>query len=214
VKSVTIDKKLTVNAKDGRYNIALLDYGYKTNILRSLVSRGCSVTVFPGTADAREILASKPDGIMLSNGPGDPEENREIIENARLLAESGTPVFGICLGHQIMGLAQGAKTAKLKYGHRGANHPVKDLKADRTYITSQNHGYAVLGDTLDMNICEITHVNLNDGTVEGIRYKNAPVFTVQFHPEASPGPKDSGYLFDEFLDLIELTELKKKGAKV
>jgi carbamoyl-phosphate synthase small subunit len=198
VKSVTIDKKFTVNEKGGGLKIALLDYGFKQNILRSLVARGCEVTVYPGLTKAGEILSAEPDGIMLSNGPGDPGENAEIIANARDMALSGTPIFGICLGHQIMGLAQGAKTAKLKYGHRGANHPVKDLKRDRTYITSQNHGYAVLGDTLDKNIGEVSHVNLNDGTVEGIRYHHAPVFTVQFHPEASPGPRDSGYLFDEF----------------
>jgi carbamoyl-phosphate synthase small subunit len=203
VKSVTINEKITVKAQGGRYNVALLDYGYKTNILRSLVSRGCNVTVYPGLTSPAEILLSQPDGIMLSNGPGDPNENKEIIGNVSALVSSGVPIFGICLGHQIMGLACGAKTAKLKYGHRGANHPVKDLKHDRTYITSQNHGYAVLGDTLDRNIGEVSHVNLNDGTVEGIKYFGAPVFTVQFHPEASPGPLDSGYLFDEFIALMK-----------
>ena len=203
VKSVSITEKFTVEGKQGGLRVALLDYGYKKNILRSLVSRGCSVTVFPGLTPAKEILAAQPDGIMLSNGPGDPAENRDIINYAHVLAYSGVPIFGICLGHQIMGLAHGAKTVKLKYGHRGANHPVKDLRHDRTYITSQNHGYAVVGETLNRHIGEVSHINLNDGTVEGIRYMNRPVFTVQFHPEASPGPHDSGYLFDEFIALMK-----------
>ncbi len=209
VKSVSIEKKHTVKAEEGRLNVALLDYGYKSNILRSLNARGCNVTVYPGLSKAREILKDKPDGIMLSNGPGDPDENKEVVDNALRLAKSGVPVFGISLGHQIMGLAMGAKTANLKYGHRGANHPVKDIAHDRTYITSQNHGYAVLGDTLDKKVGEVSHINLNDGTVEGIRYKNAPIFTVQFHPEASPGPRDSGYLFDEF---VALMQRKRKKA--
>jgi carbamoyl-phosphate synthase small subunit len=166
------------------------------------------VTVYPGLTPAKEILAARPDGIMLSNGPGDPDENQDIINYAHVLAFSGVPIFGICLGHQIMGLAHGAKTVKLKYGHRGANHPVKDLLHDRTYITSQNHGYTVVGETLNKNIGEVSHINLNDGTVEGIRYMNRPVFTVQFHPEASPGPRDSGYLFDEFIALM-----KERGVK-
>jgi carbamoyl-phosphate synthase small subunit len=220
VKSVTIEQKFTVSAQNGAYHVALLDYGYKTNILRSLLSRGCDVTVYPALTSPEEILAAKPDGIMLTNGPGDPDENKQVIENVRTLAGSGTPIFGICLGHQIMALANGAKTAKLKYGHRGANHPVKDLAHDRTYITSQNHGYAVLGDTLDQAVGVLSHVNLNDGTVEGIRYLGAPVFTVQFHPEASPGPHDSAYLFDEFIALIkenkkniENIDSKERGSK-
>lgn len=203
VQSVTVPEKFTVRAQGGKYNVALLDYGYKENILRSLVSRGCDVTVYPGLTDAREILEAHPDGIMLTNGPGDPAENRDIINAAHVLAFSDVPLFGICLGHQIMALANGAQTTKLKYGHRGANHPVKDLKHDRTYITSQNHGYAVLGDTLNRHIGTVSHININDGTVEGIRYNNRPVFTVQFHPEASPGPHDSAYLFDEFIALMK-----------
>jgi carbamoyl-phosphate synthase small subunit len=204
VDAVTVKEPATVPAgtEKTRFKVALLDYGYKYNIQRSLAKRGCEVTVWPAMTSPGEILASKPDGIMLSNGPGDPAECVGEIANLRALFQSGTPIFGICLGHQLMALACGAKTAKLKYGHRGANHPVKDLAMDRTYITSQNHGYAVLGDTLDPAVGEISHVNMNDGTVEGVRYKNAPVFTVQFHPEASPGPRDTGYLFDRFTDLM------------
>jgi carbamoyl-phosphate synthase small subunit len=208
VKSVTIKEKYTVNAEDPKFKVALLDYGFKINILKSLCSRGCNVTVFPALTSPQEIIASKPDGIMLTNGPGDPAENIEIIENLKELFKSNIPVFGICLGHQLSALANGAKTAKLKYGHRGANHPVKDIKNDRTYITSQNHGYAVLADSLNHKIGEVSHINLNDGTVEGVRYFNSPVFTVQFHPEASPGPKDTGYLFNEFI-----ASMAERGCK-
>lgn len=206
VKSVTIEEKITAKAPGGKYKVALIDYGYKVNILRSLVSRGCNVTVYPAFTSPDEILRSNPDGIMLSNGPGDPADCHEAIENLKVLSKAQVPIFGICLGHQLLALANGAKTVKLKYGHRGANHPVKDLSRDRTYITSQNHGYAVLADTVDENIGTVSHINLNDGTVEGIRYKNGHMFTVQFHPEASPGPKDSGYLFDEFISMM------KKGS--
>ncbi|MFO7161455.1 MAG: carbamoyl phosphate synthase small subunit, partial [[Clostridium] cellulosi] len=150
-----------------------------------------------------EIIKDSPDGIMLSNGPGDPAECKEAVENLKVLSKSDIPIFGICLGHQLLALANGAKTAKLKYGHRGANHPVKDLNQDRTYITSQNHGYAVLADTIDKSVGTVSHINLNDGTVEGVRYNNGHMFTVQFHPEASPGPKDTGYLFDEFISLMK-----------
>jgi carbamoyl-phosphate synthase small subunit len=203
IKSVTINKKLTSSAKDAKYNVALLDYGYKVNIVRSLVKRGCNVTVYPALTSPEEIIKSNPDGIMLSNGPGDPAECVEAINNLKEISKSTVPVFGICLGHQLLALANGAKTTKLKYGHRGANHPVKDLATDRTYITSQNHGYAVLAETLDKNVGTVSHINLNDGTVEGIRYKNGHMFTVQFHPEASPGPQDSAYLFDEFIKMMK-----------
>lgn len=203
IKTVTIGEKITEKAKNGKFNVALLDYGYKINILRSLVSRGCNVTVYPGLTNPEEIIKSAPDGIMLSNGPGDPAESVEAIDNLKVLSKTDIPIFGICLGHQLLALANGAKTVKLKYGHRGANHPVKDLAHDRTYITSQNHGYAVLADTLDEKVGTVSHINLNDGTVEGVRYKNGHMFTVQFHPEASPGPKDSGYLFDEFIDMMK-----------
>jgi carbamoyl-phosphate synthase small subunit len=212
VKSVTIENKYTVSIKNPKFNVALLDYGFKDNILKNLCNRGCNVTVFPALTSPQEIISSKPDGIMLTNGPGDPAENIEVIENLKELFKSNIPVFGICLGHQLAALAKGAKTAKLKYGHRGANHPVKDLKHDRTYITSQNHGYAVLADSIDSKIGEVSHINLNDNTVEGVKYFNSPVFTVQFHPEASPGPMDSGYLFDEFLALV-LTFMSERGCK-
>ena len=203
VKSVTVEKAEEFKAENAKYNIVLMDYGTKNNIMKSLRKRGCNVTILPALTPPEEIIAMNPDGIMLSNGPGDPSENIEVIEGLKVLFDSGIPIFGICLGHQLMALACGAKTAKLKYGHRGANHPVKDIAHDRTYITSQNHGYAVVADTMDKSVGEISHISMNDGTVEGVRYKNKPVFTVQFHPEASPGPMDSGYLFDEFLNVIK-----------
>lgn len=203
IKSVTIEEKIIEKAENGNLNVALLDYGFKLNIKRSLLKRGCNVTVYPALTDPAEILKSAPDGIMLSNGPGDPAECVEAIENLKVLAGSEVPIFGICLGHQLLALANGAKTVKLKYGHRGANHPVKDLNQDRTYITSQNHGYAVIPNTLDENVGTVSHTNLNDDTVEGIRYKRGNMFTVQFHPEASPGPMDSGYLFDEFITMMK-----------
>lgn len=203
IQNVTVDKKETNLAKDGKFNVALLDYGYKKNILRSLLKRGCNVTVYPGLTPAKEIIDDNPDGIMLSNGPGDPSEAIVSIENLKELSKTDIPIFGICLGHQLLALANGAKTEKLKYGHRGANHPVKDLAKDRTYITSQNHGYAVVDSSVDKKIAEVSHINLNDSTVEGIKYKNGHMFTVQFHPEASPGPHDSAYLFDEFVDMMK-----------
>lgn len=184
-------------------HVALLDLGCKNNIVRCLQKRGCRVTVLPGTTTAAQLAALNPDGLMLSNGPGDPAENVEIIENLKEIAKMGLPIFGICLGHQLMALAQGAKTEKLKYGHRGVNQPVTDLAHGRTYITSQNHGYAVVGDSLDKALGEVSHVNANDGTVEGIRYNNMDCFTVQFHPEACGGPKDTDYLFDEFVDMMK-----------
>ena len=183
--------------------VAVMDLGAKTNIVRSLLKRKCDVTVYPATSSADDILNEKPDGIMLSNGPGDPKDCKEVIENIKTLLNSGTPIFGICLGHQLTALAHGGDTQKLKYGHRGGNHPVKDLKKDSTYITSQNHGYAVVAESLDQSIAEVSHINMNDMTVEGVKYLDKPVFTVQFHPEASPGPMDTAYLFDEFIDLMK-----------
>jgi carbamoyl-phosphate synthase small subunit len=186
----------------GRLKIAAYDFGMKWNILRRLSAHGCDVRVYPAKTPASEVLASKPDGVFLSNGPGDPAPLTYAIDNARTLVESDVPVFGICLGHQILGLAMGGNTYKLKFGHRGANHPVKKLATGKVEITSQNHGFAVDPKTLPDDV-EVTHVNLYDGTVEGLRHRTHPVFCVQYHPEASPGPHDADYLFDDFLEMIE-----------
>lgn len=179
---------------------ALLDLGAKENIARCLQKRGCQVTVFPANTPAEKILENRPDGIMISNGPGDPAECTEIIKEIKELAESGIPIFAICLGHQLMALANGARTYKLKYGHRGGNHPVKNLKDGRVYISSQNHGYAVDFSSVDPLVAKETFVNVNDGTNEGLKYKNKKIWTVQFHPEANPGPKDLSFLFDDFIN--------------
>lgn len=202
VASVTRDTTVVLN-EGGKYHVALFDFGCKNNIQRNLVARDCKVSVVPANTTAEQLKEMKLDGIMLSNGPGDPAENVQIIENLKEIARLGVPIFGICLGHQLMALAQGAQTEKLKYGHRGVNQPVTDLAHGRTYITSQNHGYAVVGESLDKSIGQVSHVNANDGTVEGIRYNNMPCFTVQFHPEACGGPKDTEYLFDEFVDMMK-----------
>lgn len=186
-----------------RYRLAMLDFGLKQNIVWNLTKRGCEVTVYPWDTPAATILAAKPDGIMLSNGPGDPVDCEPILKNIKDLYESGVVVFGICLGHQLVALATGANTRRLKYGHRGINHPVKDLAADRVYITSQNHGYVVIDETVNTEIATVSHVHVNDGSCEGLRYSKYPVFTVQYHPEGAPGPQDSEYLFDEFLALID-----------
>ena len=183
--------------------VALMDYGAKRNIARSLNERGMEVTVYPADTPAEEVLKDKPDGIMLSNGPGDPAENVDIIKEVRKLYESDVPIFAICLGHQLMALATGAETYKLKYGHRGGNHPVKDLETGRVYISSQNHGYAVNMETVDPKIAKEAFVNVNDGTNEGLKYVGKNIFTVQYRPEACPGPQDSGYLFDRFLRMME-----------
>lgn len=182
--------------------VALLDYGIKQNIVRSLLKRDCEVYQFPAAATSEEILAVKPDGIMLSNGPGDPKDCAHQIQTIKELIGK-KPLFGICLGHQLTALAMGGDTEKLKYGHRGCNHPVKDLERDLTYITSQNHGYTIIEESLDKSRMVVSHRNMNDGTVEGVKYTNVPAFTVQFHPEASPGPADTAYLFDRFLDMMK-----------
>ena len=185
-----------------RLKIAAYDYGMKWNILRRLSAHGCDVRVYPAFAPASELLASNPDGVFLSNGPGDPAPLTYAIDNAKTIADSGVPTFGICLGHQILGLALGGRTFKLKFGHRGGNHPVKQLSTGKIEITSQNHGFAVDPDTLPADV-EVTHRNLYDGTVEGLRHKTQPVFSVQYHPEASPGPHDADYLFYDFIKMIE-----------
>jgi carbamoyl-phosphate synthase small subunit len=161
------------------------------------------VTLLPYNTTAAQVKALQVDGIMLSNGPGDPAENTEVIANLRDMMELGVPIFGICLGHQLLALASGAKTQKLKYGHRGTNQPVKDLEQDRVFVTSQNHGYAVMAESLPASVGTVTHLNVNDKTCEGVRYKKANAFTVQFHPEANGGPHDTGYLFDEFMDMMQ-----------
>ncbi len=197
-------------------SICLFDFGAKANIQRELEKRSCKVTVVPFDTTAEKVISMKPDGIMLSNGPGDPAENVGVIEEIRKLCEwnkkivgssptmtgKAVPIFGICLGHQMLSLARGAKTCRLKYGHRGGNHPVKDVKSGRVYITSQNHGYAVEASTLP-DFARETFVNLNDGTCEGVEYTDIPAFSVQFHPEACGGPHDTNFLFDRFLEMIK-----------
>jgi carbamoyl-phosphate synthase small subunit len=184
------------------HKVVILDCGVKTNILRSLARRGCQILVVPALTPASEILALKPDGFLISNGPGDPAANPEIVRTVQNLLDV-LPIFGICLGHQILGLAFGGRTSKLKFGHRGANQPVKYLKTGRVEITSQNHGFSVDLDSIKDSQVELTHINLNDHTLEGLEHKKYPVFSVQYHPEASPGPHDASYLFDHFLSLME-----------
>ena len=201
VSKVTCREK-SVLPGDG-YKVALLDLGAKRNIARSLNERGCEVTIYPSFTTAEEIIASNPDGIMLSNGPGDPKACAQVIKEIRKLYETDIPIFAICLGHQLMALATGADTFKLKYGHRGGNHPVKDMETGRVYISSQNHGYAVNPESLDPKVAVPAFTNVNDGTNEGLKYVGKNIFTVQYHPEACPGPQDSGYLFDRFLRMME-----------
>ena len=186
----------------GRFNVVAYDYGVKHNILRNLAERGCKVTVLPATATARQALALKPDGVFLSNGPGDPQPCGYAITAIREILASGTPVFGICLGHQLLGLATGARTVKMKFGHHGANHPVQDLESGRVFITSQNHGFAVDERTLPANV-KATHRSLFDGSLQGIELTDRPAYSFQGHPEASPGPREMSYLFDKFVKLME-----------
>lgn len=192
------DSNVSVSKK-----VAILDVGTKFNIARCLLKRGCEVTIFPARTNPEDILAINPDGIMLTNGPGDPKECTEVIQNLKSLYQSDVPIFAICLGHQLMALATGCDTEKMKYGHRGANHPVKDLETGRVYISSQNHGYMVKEDSVPSDIAEVAFINVNDKTVEGLKYKNKNIFTVQFHPEACAGPKDSEVLFDRFIKMME-----------
>ena len=185
-----------------KYHVVAYDFGVKTNSLREFAKFGCRITVVPAETSAAEVLALKPDGIFLSNGPGDPSSMTETIAEIRKLAESKTPIFGICLGHQLLGEAFGGKTYKLKFGHRGGNQPIKDLTTGRIEIASHNHGFAVDADSLPADI-EVTHINLNDHTVAGLRHKTLPIFSVQYHPESAPGPHDSEYLFERFVALLD-----------
>ena len=202
VESVST-KEMSVLNPDGKYSIALLDFGYKENIVRELVKRNCKVTILPHNTPAGKIKELSPDGIMLSNGPGDPADNPEIIKNLREMVNYNIPIFGICLGHQLLALAFRFKTEKMKFGHRGANQPAKDMITGRTYITSQNHGYAVKTDSIDKTIARLWFLNINDNTCEGIKYLEKPVSSVQFHPEGCGGPQDTGYLFDIFIEEID-----------
>ncbi|MDE6844394.1 MAG: carbamoyl phosphate synthase small subunit [Lachnospiraceae bacterium] len=208
-KGIREKKPSMVRALNGQgLKVALLDLGAKDNIAKSLAARGCEVTVYPAVTTAQEIIDSRPDGIMLSNGPGDPKECTEVIAEIKKLYDTDITIFAICLGHQLMALATGADTFKMKYGHRGGNHPVKDLETGRVYISSQNHGYVVNMDKLDPQIAVPAFINVNDGTNEGLSYTGKNIFTVQFHPEACPGPQDSGDLFDRFIAMMR----RKKNA--
>lgn len=201
VKEVTSDKPVQWS-KEGKYKVIVLDCGVKYNILRILADLGCDVVVVPAKTTAEEILEQKPKGLLLSNGPGDPAAVPYVVETVKKLLGK-LPIFGICLGHQMLGQALGGATYKLKFGHHGGNHPVKDLKTGKISITVQNHGFCVDIDSLNKEDIEITHINLNDNTLEGIRHKKLPIFSVQFHPESSPGPHDAQYLFGEFIEMIK-----------
>ncbi|MCI6018897.1 MAG: carbamoyl phosphate synthase small subunit [Clostridiales bacterium] len=209
-KAVDVVKKVTCSEKqvlpgDG-FKVALMDFGAKKNIARELHKRGCEVTIYPAYTSAEEIIASNPDGIMLSNGPGDPKDCGPIIEEVKKLYHSDIPMFGICLGHQLLALANGADTRKMKWGHRGANHPVKDLSTGRVYISTQNHGYVVADKTVPEDVAEVSFLNANDASTEGLHYLGKNVFTVQFHPEACGGPQDTAFLFDRFINMMEVSK--------
>lgn len=201
VKSVSAEKPQLIPSDNHKYNVVLLDFGAKKNIVRELNKRGCNVAVMPYNTKAEDILKLGVDGIMLSNGPGDPSENTEIVEELKKLIGK-VPMFGICLGHQLLALAMGGKTTKLKYGHRGVNQPVKNLESGRTYISSQNHGYAVVNETIEAAGGKVSYINANDGTCEGVDYEDKKAFSVQFHPEACSGPHDTRFIFDKFIDMM------------
>lgn len=196
------EKEIVAAVGEKKRTVVLMDYGLKRNIARELSKRGCEVIIMPHDTKAEDVIKLNPDGIMLSNGPGDPKENVFEIEQINKMFHSGIPMFGICLGHQLTAISQGANTYKLKYGHRGANQPVKNLETGRVYVSTQNHGYAVDGDTLPQT-AKVSYINVNDGTCEGINYSDENVFTVQFHPEACGGPLDTRFLFDEFIKRME-----------
>ncbi len=204
VAAVSVKNRRLIEAEHARYTVALYDFGMKENICRSLVGHGCRVYLLPYNTPAEEALALNPNGIFLSNGPGDPRDNVDVIQILQELMPHGLPTMGICLGHQLLALANGFETAKLKYGHRGANQPVRSTRDGRVYISSQNHGYAVVADSIDEHIAEQLFINVNDGTNEGLVYKNVPAFSVQFHPEACGGPHDTTFLFDDFIKMMEV----------
>ena len=201
VKSVSTDKPALFPSEEHKYNVVLLDFGAKKNIIRELNKRGCNVAVMPYDTKAEDILKLGVDGIMLSNGPGDPAENTEVVEELKKLIGK-VPIFGICLGHQLLALAMGGETTKLKYGHRGVNQPVKNLATGRTYISSQNHGYAVISESVTDKGGEISYINANDNTCEGVDYLDKLAFSVQFHPEACSGPHDTRFIFDKFINMM------------
>lgn len=201
--TVTVEERFEYPAEDKeRFHIVAYDFGVKTNSLRSFAKYGCKITVVPADTSATEVLALEPDGVFLSNGPGDPSSMKNVIAQVKELTESRVPMFGICLGHQLLGSALGGSTFKMKFGHRGGNQPIKDLTTGKVEIASHNHGFAVDADSLPADI-EVTHINLNDNTVAGLRHKTLPIFSVQYHPESAPGPHDSEYLFKRFIDLVE-----------
>lgn len=207
VSEVTCKEKKVYPAEGNRiYKVAMIDLGVKRNIIRSLQKRGCEVTLYPAETPAEEVLAGNPDGIMLTNGPGDPKSCVKTIEEIKKLFATDVPIFAICLGHQLLALANGGDTEKMKYGHRGANHPVRNLKTGKVYISTQNHGYMVKESSLDREVAEVSYVNVNDGTVEGVHYLGKNVQTVQFHPEACAGPLDTDFLFDEFMNMMEVSK--------
>jgi carbamoyl-phosphate synthase small subunit len=200
--SVTVDKNFDyAGSQESKYHIIAFDFGVKTNSLREFAKYGCKITVVPAETSAQDVLSFKPDGVFLSNGPGDPAAMNKVIGEIKKLAESQVPMFGICLGHQLIGEAFGAKTFKMKFGHRGGNQPIKDLTTGKVEITSHNHGFAIDADSLPPEV-EVTHVNLNDHTVAGLRHKSLPVFSVQYHPESAPGPHDSEYLVQRFIEMM------------